>query len=69
MTTIFGFLVSFIGIAVLIEIAARIYFKRHFDIPFRSRMIGEYPYNSFIEMVPSPLHYRFVKGFRSKKVN
>ncbi|MCK5539499.1 MAG: SGNH/GDSL hydrolase family protein [Deltaproteobacteria bacterium] len=68
MTTLFGFLISFIGIAATIEIAARIYFRQHFGIPFRSRMIGEYPYNSFIKMVPSPLHYRFVKGFRSKMV-
>ena len=69
MTTLFGLLILIIGIVVLIEIAARIYFKRHFDIPFRSRMIGEYPYNSFIEIVPAPLHYRFVKGFRSEMVN
>ncbi len=61
-----------IGLPLLLitgEIIARIYFRRHFGIPFRSRMISEYPYNKFIEMVGAPLHYRFVRGFRSKIVN
>jgi lysophospholipase L1-like esterase len=63
-------LVAILIILILVgEILARIYFKRHFGIPFRSRMIGEYPYNKFIKKVAAPLHYRFVKGFRSKTVN
>ncbi len=56
-------------LAIGSEIAARIYFKRRFGIPFRSRMISEYPFNKFIKMIAAPLHYVFARGFRSKTVN
>jgi len=60
---------AIIGIAILLEICARIYHRLHFRLPFHSKVIGEYPYRSFIEKVPPPLYYRFKKGFKSPKVN
>ena len=63
-------IILFAVVAVgLAEIAARIYFRRRYGIPFQSRMIGEYPYRSFIEKVAPPLYYRFRRGFRSTTVN
>jgi len=51
------------------ETGARLYHRYHFRIPFRSKVIGEYPYRSFIEKVDGPLQFRLKKGFRSKMVN
>ena len=69
MATLLSFIIILVTLILLGEIIARIYFKRHFGISFRSRMISEYPYNRFIKMVTAPLHYCFVRGFRSKNVN
>jgi lysophospholipase L1-like esterase len=69
MLTIITILGTVILLLLLIEIAARIYFQKHYKIPFRSRMFGQYPYKGFIEMVDPPLHYRFRRGFRSPRVN
>ncbi len=69
MTTLLNLIIILLVLIIVGEIFARIYFKRHFGIPFRSRMISEYPYSKFIKMVAAPLHYCFVRGFRSKSVN
>jgi len=69
MATLLSFIIILVTLILLGEIIARIYFKRHFGIPFRSRVIGEYPYNKFIKKIAAPLHYCFVKGFRSQTVN
>ncbi len=69
MTTLLTLIISLLVLIIIGEILARIYFKRHFGIPFRSRQISEYPYNKFIKMVGAPLHYCFVRGFKSKTVN
>jgi len=69
MSTLLNLLLLIIAAAIIIEILARIYFKHRYLIPFRSRMIEEYPYNDFIEKIPAPLHYRFKKNFKSKTVN
>ncbi len=61
---------SGLGLAALasIEGAARIYYGNRFRMPWRSRRIGEYPYDRFIEQAPPPLFFRFKKGFHSRQV-
>ncbi len=61
-------LAGILALLVLAEMGARIYHRRAYLIPFRSKVIGEYPYRSFIEKVEPPLAYRFKKGFRSPMV-
>ncbi len=62
-------ILGLIGLALALELGARIYHRRYYGIPFHSKAIGEYPYNSFIEKVDPPLHYRFKKNFHSPLVN
>ncbi len=61
-----------LGLAALLiglELAARVYYRLRYLVPFHSRRIAEYPYRSFIEEVDPPLYYRFKKNFRSPRVN
>jgi lysophospholipase L1-like esterase len=53
----------------IVEIASRIYYKQKFKIPWGSKLIGEYPFDKFVEKVPAPLHFKFKPGYRSKVVN
>lgn len=59
-----------LGLAVMasLEGVARIYYGRRFRMPWRSRRIGEYPYDRFIEKARPPLFFRFKKGFRSSQI-
>ncbi len=66
------FIIIFIALIIILgvlELGARIYYRLKFLIPFKSRVIGEYPYGQFIEKIDPPLEYRFTTGFRSKMVN
>ena len=62
---IIGTILAFL---VLIEIGCRLYYEHRFGIPFHSRVMGEYPYNSFVEQTDVPLYYRFKKNFHSSRV-
>ncbi len=50
------------------EAIARINYRHRFQMGWRSRRIGEYPYRHFIEKAPEPLFFRFKKNFRSRSV-
>ncbi len=61
-------LIPVIAIALL-EIAARIYHRIKYLVPFHSKVIGEYPYSQFLEKTDPPLFFRFKKNFHSPMVN
>ena len=61
-------LVPLIAVVVL-EIAARIYYRVKYLVPFHSRVIGEYPFSEFLEEVDPPLFFRFKKNYSSPLVN
>ncbi len=52
-----------------IETGSRIYYKNKFKLPWKSKVIGEYPYNEFLEKADAPLYFQFKRGYRSKLVN
>ncbi len=58
-----------IGTSACMEIGARVFYKKKFQMPWRSKVIGEYPYNEFVEKVEPPIYFQFKKGYRSKYVN
>ena len=58
-----------VGALAVTELWARAYYKRRYLMPFRPRVIGEYPYSQFVERQDPPLHYRFKKNFSSPLVN
>jgi len=59
---------TILSLFVLVEIGCRLYYEHRFGIPFHSRVVGEYPYKSFVERLDAPLYYRFKKNFHSSKV-
>lgn len=67
--SLFAFLTGGAAAAALVEIGARMYHRRRFLVPFHSRAIGEYPYDGFLEMVDSPLHFTFRKNFKSSMLS
>lgn len=62
-------LLGALGLLVLLEVAARIYYRAKFLVPFRSKRIGEYPFMQFVEQDSAPLYFKFKKGFRSPQIN
>ncbi len=58
-----------IGLACLLEGVSRGVYRMKYGMPFRSRVIGEYPYRRFIEACDPPLYFRLKKGFRSPMVH
>ena len=65
---LWAFLV-FIGLGLLFEVGARGYHRFHFLMPFKAKIIAEYPYTRFVEKAEPPLFFRFKKGFHSDKIN
>ncbi len=58
-----------LALALFLELAARLYHRVRYRLPFHSRRIAEYPYRSFIEEADPPLYFRFKRNFRSPRVN
>ncbi len=52
-----------------LEICARLFYAKKFHMPWRSKVIGEYPYDEFVEKAEPPIHFQFRKGYRSRHVN
>jgi lysophospholipase L1-like esterase len=57
------------AILVCVELGARLYHFLWFRVPFRSRVIAEYPYEQFTEKDDPPFYFRLKKGYRSHSVN
>ena len=60
---------GFAGSVAGIELASRIYHRIHFGIPFHSKVIGEYPYSSFLEKTDPPLYWVLKKNFHHPLIN
>ncbi len=60
---------TFLGAGTMAEISSRYIYRKKFKLPWRSKVIGEYPYDEFIEQVPAPLYFQFKKNYSSKYVN
>jgi len=56
-------------LALALEAAGRFYHRLHFLMPFRAKVISEYPYGSFSEKAEPPIFYRFKKRFHSPNLN
>ena len=69
MMILFWSIVGFVVLAIVLEMAARLYHRSSFLVPFRSRRVGEYPFTRFTEQQDPPLYFRFKKGFRSPMVS
>lgn len=61
-------LIVLICLLAVLEIGARVFHHLYFLMPFQARVIGEYPYTSFVVKDDS-LSFRFKGGFRSSLVN
>ncbi len=60
---------GFLGAGVVSEIGARLFYRKRFKVPWKSKLIGEYPYNEFVEKAKPPMYFQFKKGYHSKYVN
>jgi lysophospholipase L1-like esterase len=64
MTIVWGFLIVLCTF-LLLEAFSRLYHRFHYLTPFRPRIVGEYPFKSFIEVEDAPIFFTFKKGFQS----
>jgi lysophospholipase L1-like esterase len=69
MTPLAWIILFLCGAVVALEIGARIRYRMRFRLPFRAKIVGEYPFRSFLLEAEPPLCFRFKKGFRSSMVN
>jgi lysophospholipase L1-like esterase len=56
-------------VALILETVGRILYRRHFLVPFRPKIVGEYPFRTFIVEEDPPLFFSFRKGFHSPEVS
>jgi lysophospholipase L1-like esterase len=69
MITIFLAILTLVGLALALELGVRLYHRFHFLMPFRAKVIAEYPYKSFAEKAEPPIFFRFKKVFHSPNLN
>ncbi len=58
-----------LGGSAFAEIGARLIYRQKFQMPWRSKVIGEFPFHEFVEKANPPIYFQFKKGYRSKYVN
>ena len=62
--------ISFLlGTGLILEGVSRIFYRRHFLVRFRPKIVGEYPFKRFLVTEDAPLYYSFKKRFHSPVVN
>lgn len=65
-------ILSIIGAAAAcacLEAGTRALYKKHYSIPYKPRIYGDYRYKEFIEKAPSPLGNRMKPDYQSRCVN
>ena len=55
--------------ALIMEGLSRIYYRIHYLVPFKPKIVGEYPFKRFVVEEDPPIYYTFKKGFHSPIVN
>ncbi len=54
---------------LVLELLSRIYYRLYYQLPFKPKIVGEYPFKEFTISESPPICFSFKKGFDSHNVN